>query len=138
MGGGIGHPPTATRRTEPPTLAREGDGAIVAACIAVDAKESVGEDAALEIAADLAFDEAGDGRPHRSCAGEEGLELVADDLMEKGLLGLVTFVPVDGGGSGGTGSRRRRGRSLSCPLRSVRAWGRTRGNETAETSGPGG
>jgi len=46
----------------------------------------------------LALDEARDGHASRSCAGEEGLELVADDLMEEGLLGLVTFVPVDGYG----------------------------------------
>ena len=87
----------------------------------------MGEDAALEIAADLAFDEAGDGRPHRSCAGEEGLELVADDLMEKGLLGLVTFVLVDGGGSSGTSSKRRGGRSQSGPLGSAQASGEAAG-----------
>jgi hypothetical protein len=75
----------------------------VTAVVAVDAKESMGEDAALEIAAHLAFDEAGDGRPHRSCVGEEGLEFVADDGVEEGLLGLVAFVPVDGWGPIGTG-----------------------------------
>jgi hypothetical protein len=107
MGGGIRHPATSTRRTESPAFAREGDEPIVTARVAVDAKESVGEDAAREIAADLAFDEAGDGSPRRSCAGEEGLEFVADDLMEKGLLGRVTFVPVDGEGSSGTGLKRR-------------------------------
>jgi len=96
------------------------------------------EDAAFEIGADFALDEAGDGRARRSCSAEEGLELAPDDLVEEGLLGLVTFVPVDGEGSGGTGSRRRRGRSPSCPLRSVRARGRTRGHAAAETSGLGG
>jgi hypothetical protein len=68
----------------------------VTAVVAVNAKESMGEDATFEIAAHLAFDEAGDGRPHRSCVGEEGLEFVADDGMEECLLGLVAFVPVDG------------------------------------------
>ena len=89
--------------------------------IAVDAKESVGKDAALEIGANLTRDEAGDGSPRRSCAGEEGLEFVANDLMEKGLLGLVTFVPVDGEGSSGTGSKRRGERSQSGPLGSAQA-----------------
>jgi len=65
----------------------------------------VGEDAALEIGADLALDEAGDGRPRRSCAGEEGLEFGSDDPVEEGLLGLVTCVLLDGEGS-------RRDRSL--------------------------
>jgi len=35
--------------------------------------------------------------------GEEGLEFVADDGVEEGLLGLVAFVPVDGWGPIGTG-----------------------------------
>jgi len=63
----------------------------------------MGEDAALEIGADLALDESGDGGARRSRPGQEGLELVADDGVEKSLLGLVTFVPVDGGESIGTG-----------------------------------
>jgi len=121
VGGGIRHPPTSTRRTESPAFAREGDEPIVTAGVAVDAKESVGEDAAREIAADLAFHEASDGRPRRSRACEEGLELVADDLMEKRLLGLVTFVPVDGVEPIGTGSKRRGERSQSGPLGSAQA-----------------
>ena len=69
------------------------------------------EHAALEIGADLTLDEAGDGRPRRSRTCEKGFELVADDLMKEGLLGLVTFVPADGEGSSGTGSKRRGVRS---------------------------
>jgi hypothetical protein len=101
VGGRIGHSPTPTRRTEPPALAREGDEPIVVAGVAVDAQESMGEDAALEIGADLALDEAGDGRSSGSCEGEEGLELVADDGVEAGLLGVVSCVRVDGKGSAG-------------------------------------
>jgi len=52
---------------------------MVTAGVAVDAKESVREDAAREIAADLAFDEASDGRPRRSRACEERFELRSDD-----------------------------------------------------------
>jgi len=72
----------------------------VAAPVAMNSPESVSEHTAVQIGADLALDEAGDRHVSRSCTGEEGLELVADDLMEEGLLGLVTFVPVDGEGSG--------------------------------------
>jgi hypothetical protein len=91
----------------------------VTAVVAVDAKESIGEDAALEIAAHLALDEAGDGRPHRSCVGEEWLEFVADDGVEEGLLGLLAFVPVDGWGPIRTGLGTRKcawsGRCLVVP-----------------------
>jgi hypothetical protein len=75
----------------------------MAAAVAVDAKESMGEDAALEIGAHLALDEPGDGGPHPFCVGEEGLEFVAEDGVEEGLLGLVAFVPGDGWGPIGTG-----------------------------------
>jgi len=78
----------------------------VSACTAVDAKESVGEDAALEIAADLALDEAGDGRPRRPRSGEEGLEFIPHDFVKERLFGLVTCVAVDGEESIGTASNR--------------------------------
>ncbi len=38
---------------------------------------------ALEVGADLALDEASDGRSHRSCATKEGLQLVLDDLARR-------------------------------------------------------
>lgn len=93
------------------------------AVVAVDAQEPMGEDTALEIAAHLALDEPGDGRPHRSCLGEEGVEFVADDGVEESLLGLVAFVPVDDWGPSGLGSERERGSALGredaslCPRR---------------------
>jgi hypothetical protein len=59
----------------------------------MNSQESVSEHAAVQIGADLALDEAGDGHVSRSWAGEEGLELVADDLMKKGLLGLRFQLP---------------------------------------------
>jgi hypothetical protein len=51
----------------------------VAAVVAVDAKESMSEDAALEIAPNLAFDEASDGGARGSRACEERFELRSDD-----------------------------------------------------------
>jgi len=95
---------------------------IVSARIAAHAHESVSQNAAFEVGADLAFDEAGDGRPHRSRAGEEGLELVADDLVEERFLGLVAFV-LDGEGAVGTGARRRGERPESCLVEGTQASG---------------
>ena len=73
------------------------------AVVAVDAQKAMGQNTALEIAPNLALDEASDGGAHRSCVGDEGLELGSDDLMEEGLLGLVAFVAVDGWEPIGTG-----------------------------------
>ena len=105
------------------------------AVVAVDAQEPMGEDTALEIAPNLAFDEAGDGRAHRSCAGEEGLELGSDDLMEEGLLGLVAFVAVDGWEPIGAAAARGGERSGSCLLGRVhasRVWAYTAGEDRAK------
>jgi len=63
VGGGIRHAASATRRTEASPLAGEGDEPVVTAGVAVDAQEAVGQHATLEIGADLALDEAGDGCP---------------------------------------------------------------------------
>ena len=57
MGGCIRHSPPSTRRTEPSTLAREGDETVVAASIAVDAKKAVRKHAALDVGAELSLDE---------------------------------------------------------------------------------
>jgi hypothetical protein len=103
----VGHAATAARWTEPAALAAEGDEPVVAAGVAVNADESVGQHAAFEIRADLPLDEAGDGRPFRSRAGEEGDELRADDFVQESLLGLVANVVGDGGRSAGTGRGRR-------------------------------
>jgi hypothetical protein len=127
MSGGVGHSSSAAGRTEATPLAREGDEPVVAAGVAMNAQESVGEHAALEISADLALDEARDGRTRRPLALEERLELLAHDAVEERLLGLVTFV-TNRGGFAGTGleSKRRaiggclgfRDRRKSCGRRS--------------------
>jgi len=72
----------------------------------MNSQESMSQDAALEIGADLALDEAGDGRPRRSRASEEGLELIPHDFVKERLFGLVTCVAVDGEESIGTASNR--------------------------------
>ena len=115
VGRSVGHTPAAAGGTEAAAFAAEGDEPVLPARVAVDAQESVGQDSALEIRADLALDEAGDGSTLRSGMGEEGDELRADDFVEKGLLGLVAGVVGDGEASIGTGSAIRGERSGSCP-----------------------
>ena len=73
--------------------------------VAVDPDESMGQHAASEIRPELALDEVGDGGALRSRACEEGDELLADDLVEKSLLGLVAGVVGDGEMSAGTETR---------------------------------
>jgi hypothetical protein len=52
----------------------------------------VGQDAALEVGADLALHEASDRSADRSRVFEEWLEVLAYDMMKKRLLRLVAFV----------------------------------------------
>jgi hypothetical protein len=53
----------------------------------VEAKEASGKDAAVEIGAELALDEARNGLVTNAASREKGLEVFADGLVEKGLLG---------------------------------------------------
>jgi len=85
-----------SRREAPDSLqlriAGEGDEAVVAAGRAAHAQEAVGEDAAAEKRPELALDEAGHGAVALPGAGEEGLELLAHDGVEHGLVGASTGV----------------------------------------------
>ncbi len=92
MGRCVRHPPSTTRRTEPPPFTREGDEAIVTAAVAMDTQKAVRKHAALEVGAEFALDEAGHGRTIAPRSGEEGLELLPDDFVKERLLGLVAFV----------------------------------------------
>jgi hypothetical protein len=56
----------------------------------------MGEHAAFEVRPDLSLHEPGDGRALPSRPSEKGLELLANDFVEKCLLGIVAFV-LDGG-----------------------------------------
>ena len=58
----------------------------------MDAQESMGEHATLEIRAHFPLDETGHGRAHGPGAFEEGLEVFTHDAVEERLLGLVSFV----------------------------------------------
>ena len=70
--------------------------------IAVNAQESIGEHPTIEIRADLSLHEPRDGRALPSRASEEGLKLLANDFVEKGLLGFMAFVSNGGRESTGT------------------------------------
>ena len=52
----------------------------------------MGQDTAAKKSTELVLDEAGSGLVSASRASEEGLEVVADDLVEQGSLGLVALV----------------------------------------------
>ncbi len=68
----------------------------MSARVAVDAEEPMGEHTAFEVGPDLSLHEPGDGRALLSRPSEEGLQLLANDFVEKGRLGFMAFV-LDGG-----------------------------------------
>jgi hypothetical protein len=90
MSGGVGHAPAEAGGAETAPLAGEGDDPIAAAGVAVDAEKTVGEEAALEEAAELALDESRQGTVAR--AGQEALEFRLHDAVENGLLGTMALV----------------------------------------------
>ena len=58
----------------------------------MQAKKTLGEDAAIEIGTDFAFDEASNGRSLFARVGEECLEALSDDFVKKCLFRLVALV----------------------------------------------
>jgi hypothetical protein len=64
----------------------------VAAGVAVEPQEAVSKDSAPEVRAQLLLDEAGRRAIAFACAREEGLELLTDDRVERGLFGSVALV----------------------------------------------
>ncbi len=80
------------------------------------------ENSAFQVGTDLALDEAGHGSAIAPRSGEEGLDLLPDDLVKERLLGLVAFV-LDGEEAVGTGAKRRGERPESCLLEGVQASG---------------
>jgi hypothetical protein len=98
----VRHSQAAAGRAEPSALARKGDEPIVTAGVAMDAQKSMREDPALEIGADLSLDKASNRRALSSRASQEGLELFANDFVEKSLLGLMALISNGGKESVGT------------------------------------
>ncbi len=58
----------------------------------MQAKETSGEDAAIEIRADFAFDEASNGCSLLGRVGEEALEGFSDDFVKERILRLMALV----------------------------------------------
>jgi len=80
-------------------LAGEGHQSFETAVGTADSGEAAGEDAAVEVGAQLALHEGGQptamGAPLPG-GGEERLEPLPDDLVEQRLLGLAAAVPAEG------------------------------------------
>jgi hypothetical protein len=92
VGRGVRHTPAPARRAEAAALAREGDEAVVAAAVTVQPQEAVRQDATAQEGAELLLDEARYRLIAVGRAREKALELLADDLVEEGLLRLMALV----------------------------------------------
>ena len=119
VGGCVRHSASTTGWTEATPFAGKGDQAVVAAGVAVNTQKAVREYAASEIGAEFAFDKPSYRRLPFVSASEEGLEVLSNDLVEQGLLRLVTLV-LDGGSSpsglcGGLGCTKVENRASSVP-----------------------
>jgi hypothetical protein len=88
------HAPRPARRAEPAPLARERQRASHGyTARAAQPHKSVGEDAALEKSVALAFDELGQRRAGlRLDLGQEGVEVLLDELIQRRVFGAPTFV----------------------------------------------
>ena len=91
-GGGVGHAAAPAGRANAATFAAETDDAILAAGIAVQPDEAVRQDAALEKAAQLAFDEARHGAALVLPAIQKGFELLTHHLIQDAVLGLTSAI----------------------------------------------
>ncbi len=110
MGGGLGHASGIARGADATPLAGEGHQEIVAARGAAGAAEAIGQDAALQVASQLALHVAGYRVPIALAFArqrEVGLQVLLDEAIEDGLLGATTGIdsraasPWTGGHVGG-------------------------------------
>ena len=106
MGGALGHPPATTARTPPAPFTRKRHQVLARAALAPKPRHAVLDHAARQELPELALDELRQARPaaglcHRL---QEGLQVLGDDLMEHGVLGVAG--PVEGHGPH-VGARRR-------------------------------
>jgi hypothetical protein len=105
MGGGFDHSPGVASGTDTTALARPGNEKIVTALGTPGAGKAMRENAAFEIAAELAFDMGWAGSALAAVAGEfePGGEVRLHGAIEHGTLGPATAI--DGSASRGTGGR---------------------------------
>ena len=88
----LGYAVAAATWAKAPAFAREGDEAVEAAIIAVQAQEAMGEDAAAQEGMKFLLDEAGHGLLASLRARQEGLEFSLDDVVEDALFGAMSRV----------------------------------------------
>lgn len=92
MGRGLGHASGATRRAKPAPFAREGHQLLMGAVPTAQAQKPMRENAAFQKRLELVFD-----KLRQACPGflfdwgEEGVEMLLDGLVERGLLGTAAF-----------------------------------------------
>jgi len=86
MGGELGHTPRVAGGADAPTLAGEGDQALMAAVLAAGSGEPVGQDAAAQVGSEVLLDPPRHAVAQRvgfCSVGEEGLDMVLDDRVER-------------------------------------------------------
>jgi len=86
VSGKLGHAPGVAGGADPSALAGEGDQSLVAAILTASPSEPVGEDAAAQVAPEVLLDPPGHATAQRvgfDCVGEEGLQVVLDDRIER-------------------------------------------------------
>src|SRR5512143_306256 len=94
MGGGLDHAPGVAGRTHAPALARVGDQEVVPALATPGAGETLGKDAAFEVAAKFALD-VGRHRTARRTVTREfepGRQVALHGAIEQCALGLAAAV----------------------------------------------
>jgi hypothetical protein len=94
VGGRLCHSPAEARWTEAPPFAAERDRLDLAALRAHEQRGSTAEQTAVEVAFELVTNEGGQRRGDEAFLGRdvEGLEVVSDDLVERGLVGASPLV----------------------------------------------
>ena len=99
---GLGHPPPAARRAHAAPFARERHQHVVAAPATSRPAEAMGQHSAAQIPVEL-LDDVPRQRPSRAFCGEreEGLQVLRDERVQRGLRRVVAHVRARGGGSRG-------------------------------------
>lgn len=94
MGGALGHPAAAATGTPPAPLAGKRHQVLTGAALAAKARNAVLERATRQELPELPLDELREADPLAGLRGlaQEGLQMLADDLMEHGVLGVTRSI----------------------------------------------
>ena len=95
MRGGLRHAPGIARRTDAASLTRKCDEKVSTALRAVGTSEAIGEDAAFEVASEIPLDIKWYRVPVPIAFTRQhqvGLQVLLDDAIQDGLLGMATGV----------------------------------------------